>query len=493
MTKPVLPKTDPISIPTAPEKSPRATSPTERKSEDLVHTRLPEIGKTHSAENVTPRQVSPRSPSSHTPPFFSKLLFGGKSSETRSSEGTETSVLATPRDTKGRSKTDPSQSNEKGKRGSVLFASLPDVRSFSIHPDNVISMDIAQGLSHFTDKVTKTSHGEKEAAGELSNYYKTNPEQKEGIIQFLGQFRQELQDKHWKRFDDTLVQLALDPSHAELVQSYFLKRGKQGLDLFANHLMKELLKILHHDKEYHANILTLLSAFIKTDFVSEKPETWSREVSLSTLLCKEYALHLWKEDLESLKKGVHKILKTHDISKLWLDREPVKQSLEKDPSWTKLPYEEQCTLIEKKLSENAICFKRFAQDILEQIYIVTIPLHLGELLRMYRAHISDFLQKFPEKEGIHSNTPAQPKWEEKSRSYVAGWLFLRVLNPVLSESHPEIENPIITVTKITQCLANECSFSSAKIFSEVFNEILEVYAEPHKHFIEAHTMWRKKL
>lgn len=360
-------------------------------------------------------------------------------------------------------------------------------RRLSYKKDEILSSPLAmqqtrkiQGqLDYFISmRLHKIFYKVEIAEKELSKCLGDNTDklQREIILQLVLDLHKD--PKNHERLYEVLSLALLKKENMAFIQS-FLRTNKPTITPFAEAAVDVLIR-------RKIDLLPVILHATEFDLERETPKTVFRDTCLSSALSKVYGKHLWEKELKELDHTIHREFnRWPNPSLLTLDSNAMSQLLEQnDPDFKKLPADKQNEAIAREVEHHAENFRQFAFPILAAIYSMKIPSKFSQLLQMRRNCIIAFLKAHPD--------PSNPNEDlnVSSRITVSGDLFLRLLNPHLSqdfnEQHPKWLRIMLHLAKFTQNLANEVRFGQEKRepVYELLNPLFDTFIKTHRDFID---------
>lgn len=325
---------------------------------------------------------------------------------------------------------------------------------------------------------TKIYFHEEEAATQLFNSYCHHRENREAMVQELVELRKGLtKERHINRFQTILTIILKHHGSGPFICNYLKSLRDQTQDeiaLFAQHAIKRLSKEPHS----HTLIQACISRITRCELKFQTRDTLFRETNLSSALCREYGNYLWGKHLKDLTKTIENSVPHKDFLSLSLNRDIIIGQLNPSPdSENPLPEE----AIEQAITSHIERFMEFARDAIPRIFEYLPPQELQDVLNSRRNRIIHFIQDNPLEE---NEDPVS-----LSRTYISEVLYLRLLHPhLITKDHPPaLNNVLISLSKVLQCLAKETPFGTEKRdpIYERLNPLFEEFIEAHRRFIDA--------
>lgn len=340
------------------------------------------------------------------------------------------------------------------------------------------SLPTASSISemYIASIATKIYFHEEEAATQLFNSYCLHRESRETIVQELAELRKGLtKDRHIHRFQTILTLILKHHGSGPFLCNYLRSLREQTQDeiaLFAEHAIKRLSK----EQNSHTQIQACISRITRCELKTQTRETLFRETNLSSALCREYGSQLWGKHLKDMAKAIEQSIPHKDLPALSLNRDAIISQLNPNPN-NPLPEE----TIEQAIDSHAERFMTFARNTIPLIFEYLPPHELQETLISRRHRIVRFIQENPLEE---NEDPVS-----LSRTYISEVLYLRLLHPhLISSDHPPaLNNVLISLSKVLQCLAKENPFGTEKRdpIYERLNPLFEEFVESHRRFVDA--------
>jgi hypothetical protein len=304
-------------------------------------------------------------------------------------------------------------------------------------------------------------------------------EDRESMIQELVDIRKGLtKERHLNRFYTILTIILKQYGSGQFICNYLksipdLTQDEVGR--FAEHAMTRLSKEPHASSLIQASI----SRITRCELKHQTRDTLFRETNLSSSLCREYGNLLWRKHFKELVKAIEHAAPHKDLPSLSLNYDVVKDQLtrkQETPSETVPP-----EMVEEAFNENAARFMEFARAVIPMIFEHLPPKELQEVLISRRQRIIHFIKEHPLEE---NEDPVSI-----SRTYISEVLYLRLLHPhlVLSDHPLLLNNVLISLSKVLQCLAKENPFGTEKRdpIYERLNPLFEEFIEAHRQFVDA--------
>jgi hypothetical protein len=325
---------------------------------------------------------------------------------------------------------------------------------------------------------TKIYFHEEEAATQLFNSYCHHRENREAIVQELVDLRKGLtKDRHVNRFQTILTIILKHHGSGPLICNYLKSLRDQTQDeiaLLAQHAIKRLSKEPHS----HTLVQACISRITRCELKFQTRETLFRETNLSSALCREYGNFLWGKHLKDLAKAIEHAVPHKELSSLSLNRDIIIGQLTSNPDSENSLSEED---IEQAIALHIERFMEFARGAIPRIFEYLPPQELQEVLNSRRNRIIHFIQEHPLEE---NEDPVS-----LSRTYISEVLYLRLLHPhLITKDHsPALNNVLISLSKVLQCLAKETPFGTEKrdLVYERLNPLFEEFIEAHRRFVDA--------
>ncbi|MBS0654014.1 MAG: hypothetical protein JSR39_10885 [Verrucomicrobia bacterium] len=325
---------------------------------------------------------------------------------------------------------------------------------------------------------TKIYFHEEEAATQLFNSYCHHRENREAMVQELVELRKGLtKERHINRFQTILTIILKHHGSGPFICNYLKSLREQTQDevaLFSQHAIKRLSKEQHS----HTLVQACISRITRCELKFQNRDTLFRETNLSSALCREYGNHLWGKHLKELTKAIEHAVPHKDFLSLSLNRDIIISQLNPNPD-SENPLSEEA--IEQAIALHIERFMEFARDAIPRIFEYLPPQELQDVLNSRRNRIIHFIKDNPLEE---DEDPVS-----LSRTYISEALYLRLLHPhLITKDHPPaLNNVLISLSKVLQCLAKETPFGTEKRdpIYERLNPLFAEFIEAHRRFVDA--------
>jgi len=337
-----------------------------------------------------------------------------------------------------------------------------------------VDLQTVKSKLHYLTKIPNMNFfDKKKAEEELSGCIQLFPIQYRDIEKILTQTQSQLSENRLHRLYDIFCLALPKNTNATFLSLYFNRTN--GADDFAKVAVSELMK-----EKTDNEMIELLALYTRVDLglQIDDCDTLFRNDWISSSLCHEYALAIWKKEIDRLCGIIADELNVNGHH-LCLDKTQIEKELKQDSNFSALKINTQRKKISQVLRGNQVQFVVFLQKIIPVIHSMTVPSQLSNLFKMRRHLISIFLApKLKEGESL----------KQLSRMYTSELVFLRLINPaILSIPNHDFASVKINIIKMIQSLANEAR-PEKDTLAEILKPIYDEFISHHRKFLDDHSL-----